>query len=246
MIHAAFLASPSTGLFAAPQQPDTEKLLNAADMILSALPRERVWVVTLQSAQDTLAAQLSSKLDATNILGEALPKGSATSSTFLSIHLAARDPNPVLLILPPYPLTTNNDGFIQTIGSGLKTLKSRDGFVIFGSQKASSLIAVNPQKLSDEPPAYSVPSLKTSPTPTQPEQGCFGALPLLVVRAKTFLETLKNHFPSHYENFMRLFSSFGTREEERFFYEAYNQVEQTPLEDVVARAKDVFMVEARF
>ncbi|RKY18589.1 MAG: hypothetical protein DRP63_01865 [Planctomycetota bacterium] len=246
MIHAAFLASPSTGLFAAPQQPNAEKLLSAADLILPALPRERIWVITLQSAQDTLAAQLSSKLEVPNILGEALPKGSATSSAFLSIHLAARDPNPVLLILPPYPLTTNNDGFIQTIGFGLKTLKSYDGFLIFGSQKASLLIAVTPQKLTDAPPAYSVPSLKTSPTPTQPEQGCFGTLPLLLVRAKILLDTLKDHFPNHYENFMRLFSSFGTREEERFFYEAYNQVEQTLLEDVVTRAKDVFMVEARF
>jgi len=246
MIHAAFLASPSTGLFAAPQQPNAQKLLSAAGLILSALPRERIWVVTLQSAQDTLAAQLSSKLEVPNILGEALPKGSATSSAFLSIHLAARDPNPVLIILPPYPLTQNTDGFIQTIGFGLKTLKSNDGFVIFGSQKASSLIAATPQKLSEAPPAYSVPSLKTFPTPQQPEQGSFGALPLLLVRAKTFLDTLKIHFPTHYETFMRLFSSFGTRQEERFFYEAYNQVEQTALEDVVARAKDVFMVEARF
>jgi len=244
MIHALILTTPSKGLLATPETTDMSALKKSLTLILPALPRERIWILTTQTERDSLAAQLVESVESPNVLGEAQPKGSGVSLAFASIHLAARDPNPVLLFLTPTPITEDADSFIQTIGVGLKTLKQNDGFVLLGTKNPSPVHASFEKPTSSLQPCH-ISSIKNLDSPQPPQENSLGLLPIVVVRARLYMDALKEKFPPLYESFIKLYSAFGSREEERIYYETYQNARMTLIEEVMADRDDLWLVEGR-
>lgn len=246
MIHAVVMATPTKGLFSSAGETSPDALSRSLGLTLSALPRERIWILATQSHKDRLVSQLSGKMEPQRILGEAEAKGSATSTAFASVNIIRTDPNPVLIILPPSPLTENEDTFIQTLGLGLKTLKQKDGFVVFGVRSPSFVLAQTDEELSSVPGVYAVSSLSPFSSVQEPQQDSWGLLPVLIFRARLYMDALKERLPSLFEPFMKLLSAFGTRDEERFFYETYRNATESLVETVLVGRKDIHLVESRF
>ena len=225
--------------------------------VSEAVPAERVFIVTTQAQKDTVVGKLGGAVRAENVLAEPFARGTAAATLFAAINIARYDPNPVLIVLPCDHEIKDTSAFIQTIGAGLKYLAQNDVFVAFGAPARSPETRFGYVQVAEELKAplgtlYAVKRFVEKPNATSAQSmlasgGVFWNTGIYALRARSLLNAAKQHLPTHYEAFMRIFDSFGTRAEEQTILETYKALPEISLDKaLMEKVKDLVMVEIGF
>ncbi|MCX7703534.1 MAG: sugar phosphate nucleotidyltransferase, partial [Planctomycetota bacterium] len=235
----------------------TSFLVETFNRIKQAIPVSRIVVVTTQAQRDTVASQLGGELPLENIFAEPLPKGTLAALLYTSVRLAKSDPEPVLVAFPSDQKISNVNAFIKTLGAGLKFLAKNKVFIAFGvkpSYPATNYgyITAGERQPSEIGNLFKIEVFVEKPKKEKAEQlissgKSYWNSGIFAFRVRHLLETVKEISPTHYESFIKIYESLGTRKEEEVTTSLYQALETLSFDTgVMEKTKDGVVVEAEF
>lgn len=112
---------------------DQTMLQTTVERIKSAVPAERVWVITNDRYVDLVEEQLP-EVPQSNIIGEPVAKNTAPCVAAAATLIAEQDDDATMAVLPADHLIADTDAFISVVKAGAKKAQHSDTLVTIGIQ----------------------------------------------------------------------------------------------------------------
>lgn len=225
--------------------------------VSKAIPPSRIYVVTTQAQRDRVAQELGEGLPLSNIVAEPEPKGTLAALAYISVRLLKTDAEPVVVAFPADHKIPDDESFIKALGAGLKFLAKNRVFVAFGIKPdhpatGYGYIVPGERRESEIGGVFGVERFTEKPDRRTADELISGSNAhwnsgIFAFRVRHFLEVMKELTPEHYEAFIKIGNSIGSREEEQTTYTLYQSLKTLSFDvGVMERTRDAVMVEAEF
>lgn len=232
-------------------------LVETFNRIQKAIPPSRVYVVTTQMQRDSVAASLGDELPLENIVAEPIGKGTLAALAYISVRLARVDAEPAIVAFPSDHRIADGDGFIKTLGAGLKFLAKNRVFVVFGIKPKSPItrygyIVVGEKQKTELGAVFKIDRFTEKPGREVAEEliatgKAYWNSGIFAFRVKHLLDSMKRLTPEYYEAFVKIGDSIGSREEEQTTYSLYQSLEPLSFDvGIMEKTDEAVVVTAEF
>lgn len=222
------------------------------------LSQEAIWVVCGKNHAEMIAREFP-KLNRKQILWEPEAKNTAPALALASMHLVARDPEAVMVILPADHLIIPEDWekFTSDVNAATQIARSQNALVTFGIQPDQpstgfGYIERGKEHVSGGKKYFEVKAFHEKPDlPKAREYLIEGTYywnsGMFIWKAADFLAELERCQPKMFAKFQKLASTIGNADYEKTLAETFRTVENISVDyAVMEKAGKVMVVPASF
>jgi mannose-1-phosphate guanylyltransferase len=227
----------------------------------SAIPAERVLVVTGRHLVDAIAAQMPG-LSRESILAEPCKRDTAPCIGLAAIHLLRRDPDATMVVLPSDHVISPDDTFQQAIVTAAGLVESNpQALVTFGIRPtfpAETFGYIERGAKYDTTPesvgliVYRVNRFREKPAAAVAREylakgNYYWNAGIFIWKASTILDALRQHAQAIYDHLEAIGSSIGTPQYPEVVEREFSAIQGKSIDyAVMEHARDVLVAEAPF
>ena len=220
------------------------------------IPHERVWIVTNEVQLEPTRGQLS-EVPAENFLVEPVGRNTAPCIGLAAIHLLARDPDAVMLVMPADHVIEPAETFRQAVRAAAEIVeRSPDALVLFGVPPTYPATGFGYIERGAAVPsasnAFRVESFREKPDRQTADEYCragrfYWNCGIFVWRAARILEALAEFEPEIHQRLLRLRDALQTERWQSVLQDEFPQMKSISIDyAVLERAGGVYVLEAPF
>lgn len=227
------------------------------DRITKIVKQENVYVVTNNDCSPMIKRQLS-KVPEENILVEPVGKNTAPCIGLAAVHIAKKDPEGVMLILPSDHLIKNDTLFIDTLKSAVSMAKMGDNLVTMGitpSYPETGYGYINFGEKVNEiqgSSIYKVIKFVEKPDRIKAEMylesgNYLWNSGMFVWKASAILKNMKCYMPDLYRGLIRISDSIDSETESEVLNDEYSKFESVSIDyGIMEHAKGIYTIPGNF
>ena len=221
------------------------------------LPDENIYVVSTRDQESILTSQLD-WLPKSNIIVEPFGKNTAPCIGLAAIHLAKKNPDAIMIIMPADHLISEIQQFILTLKAGVDLVqKNQDALVTLGINPTFpatgyGYIQKGAPMQSEPIMAYQVRAFAEKPTLDVAEKfyhsgEFYWNSGIFIWRADTILAYLENLMPDLYQGLCQIAAAIGRSDLEQVTETVYRQIFSESIDyGVMEHASKVLVIEGDF
>lgn len=227
------------------------------DRIADIVKEENVYVVTNSDCAPMIREQLDA-IPEKNILVEPFGKNTAPCIGLAAVHIAKKDPEGVMMILPSDHLIKNDTLFLDTLKSAVKMAEIGDNLVTMGitpSYAETGYGYINFEEKVNEiqgGSVYKVKKFVEKPDRTKAESYLKSGKYLwnsgmFVWKTSTILKNMEQYMPELYKGLMKIADSINTDREDEVLNEEYNKFKSISIDyGIMEHAKHIYTIPGNF
>jgi mannose-1-phosphate guanylyltransferase len=218
-------------------------------------PPDRTYVVTNRIQLDATRSECPS-LPPEHVLGEPAMRNTAAAIGLAALHVARRDPDGVMVVLPADHFIDPPERFLSCFRAAVRRASERPVLLTVGIRPTGPATGYGYIEAGDEVaqvdghPILAVKSFKEKPSAATAaaflaKGNYFWNAGTFVWRVRTLLDAFRTHLPGHAEALARIDASIATGEPPR--EEDYARFENLPIDTgIMERARNVETTPADF
>ena len=237
---------------------DQTMLQSTVERIQSAIPAERVWVITNERYVDLVQEQLPD-VPANNIIGEPVAKNTAPCVAAAAALIDERDPDGTMVVLPADHLIADAEEFISVLKAGAKKAEQSDALVTIGirpSRPETGYGYIELKKDSDETVGgyeiKQVAQFREKPDITTARQFVFSGRFLwnsgmFIWKTSVILEQFNEHLPDIADQVNQLKPAIDTGNRHKALTSFYESCPSVSIDyGIMEKAENVFVIPGNF
>ncbi|MBN2732774.1 MAG: mannose-1-phosphate guanylyltransferase [Balneolaceae bacterium] len=237
---------------------DQTMLQSTVERIKSAIPADRVWVITNERYVDLVNAQLP-EVPKNNIIGEPVAKNTAPCVAAAAALIDKQDPDATMAVLPADHLIANADEFISVLKAGAQKAEESDSLVTIGVQPTRPETGygyIELKKDSAEPvgdyEVKRVAQFREKPDIATARQFVFSGRFLwnsgmFIWKTSVILDQFKKHLPDVAEQVKQLKPSIDTNQQTEALNIFYQACPSVSIDyGIMEKAENVYVIPGDF
>lgn len=227
------------------------------DRITKIVKQENVYVVTNNDCSPMIKRQLN-KVPEENILVEPVGKNTAPCIGLAAVHIAKKDPEGVMIILPSDHLIKNDTLFIDTLKSAVGMAEMGNNLITMGitpSYPETGYGYINFGEKVNEihgNSIYKVIKFVEKPDRIKAEMylesgNYLWNSGMFVWRASTILKNMEHYMPDLYKGLIRISDSIDSETESEVLNDEYSKFESVSIDyGIMEHAKSIYTIPGNF
>lgn len=237
---------------------DQTMLQSTVERIKSAIPAQRVWVITNERYVDLVNEQLPD-VPGNNIIGEPVAKNTAPCVAAVAAFIDKQDPDAAMIVLPADHLIADTDEFISVLKTGAKKAEQSDSLVTIGirpSRPETGYGYIELKKSSEETmndyDIKQVAQFREKPDIATARQFVFSGRFLwnsgmFIWKTSVILDQFRKHLPDVAEQVEQLQPAVDTEEQGSALNAFYKACPSVSIDyGIMEKAENVFVVPGDF
>ncbi|OQY30237.1 MAG: mannose-1-phosphate guanylyltransferase [Candidatus Cloacimonetes bacterium 4572_55] len=224
--------------------------------VLPLVPTDRILVVTAAAHADEIRRQLPNIPDR-NILEEPVGRNTAPCIGLAATHLARRDPDAVMIVLPADHLIKDEEPFRETLIHAAQIAEKSANLITIGitptwPETGYGYIQLGDAREYPDFKSYQVKSFREKPNAESAEEfiksGDFvWNSGMFIWRASTILANIERFLPRIYRQLLQIRVSIGSSNEQSTLNRIYPRIEPQSIDfGVMERSSNVFSLRGNF
>lgn len=227
------------------------------DRIKSYIREEDIYVVTVASHAEDLAAQLPN-LPCENIIVEPVGRNTAPCIGLVSLYLKKKNPHETMVVLPADHLITDEKIFIETISAAAEMAKRTASLITIGItptcpetgygyvEKGKTVSTVKGRDIYGVESFREKPDIETAKAFFRDGNFSWNS-GMFVWKVSTILEEIERFLPDLYKALLRMEDAIGSSREKEIIDEVYRSVTPISIDyGVMEKADNVMLIKGNF
>lgn len=217
---------------------------------------ENIYVVTNEDYATEISNQLK-EVPTENILVEPMGKNTAPCIGLAAIHVMAKDPESIMIILPSDHLIKDNEEFIEDIKYGIRIAQDGKSLVTIGIQPdypetGYGYINFEKESIKENSKIHKVKGFVEKPNIDKAKEYLKSRQYLwnsgmFIWKASTILNEMQVHMPNLYEGLIKIQSHLYDGECDKILLEEYSKFESISIDyGIMEKASDIFTIAGNF
>lgn len=227
------------------------------DRVKSLVEYDNIYIVTNEDFADIISYQLP-QLPTENILIEPVGKNTAPCIGLAAVHIAKKEKDAVMLILPSDHLIQNEEKFINTLKSGVEMAKKDENILTLGivpNYPETGYGYINFGNKIDEigeNSIYKVTKFVEKPSIEKAQEymnsgNYLWNSGMFIWKASTILDNIEKYMPDLHKGLKEIENSIGTYKEAEVLKNEFNKFESISIDyGIMEHADKIFTIPGSF
>ncbi|MFT5875202.1 MAG: mannose-1-phosphate guanylyltransferase [Clostridium sp.] len=227
------------------------------ERIKSLVEYKNIYIVTNEEFSDIISYQLPN-VPTENILIEPVAKNTAPCIGLAAIHIAKKNPESVMVILPSDHIIEDKQEFISILNSGIEMANNEGNIITIGITPGHAETGYGYIKLGDKHSVtknnsiFKVDKFVEKPNFEKAEQYLASGdylwnSGMFVCTASTMLNSMNKHMPELYIGLMKIKDAMDEDNEEEIFLKEFNKFQSISIDyGIMEQADKVYTIPGDF